>query len=453
MLGRKKLLMIKSTPFVLAIATIVTYGYEFGPDPGYTAAPGDNGSGCMASGCHTDVPNTGGGSVKIVASGGTIYVPGQTQQIQVTITDSTKRKYGFELSARIDSAPKMMGAGTLTSTDANTDVIDCKTAGVVPFAGSCPSGNTLQWIEHNITGYMRSAPPSATYSFNWTPPATNVGTITLYAAGNAGSGALLVGNTDTYLTSLQLSPAGGGNPPTIGTGGVVPVYSAVNTIQPGEWVSIYGTNLASGNATWNGDFPTTLGGTSVKVNNKPASLWFVSPTQINLQAPDDTATGIVNVDVTTAAGTATSTVTLAQASPSFLLLDAKHVAALIARTDGSGAYGGGTYDILGPTGTSLGYKTVAAKAGDTLELFGIGFGPTNPAVPAGHAFSGAAPTMNSVQIQVHGVSITPLFAGVTAAGLYQLNITLPQGLGTGDQPLVATVLNAQTQSTVVVALQ
>src|SRR5215471_8868698 len=174
MLGCKKLLMIKSTPFVLAIATIVTYGYEFGPDPGYTAAPGDNGSGCMASGCHTDVPNTGGGSVKIVASGGTIYVPGQTQQIQVTITDSTKRKYGFELSARIDSAPKMMGAGTLTSTDANTDVIDCKTAGVVPFAGSCPSGNTLQWIEHNITGYMRSAPPSATYSFNWTPPATNV---------------------------------------------------------------------------------------------------------------------------------------------------------------------------------------------------------------------------------------------------------------------------------------
>jgi uncharacterized protein (TIGR03437 family) len=61
--------------------------------------------------------------------------------------------------------------------------------------------------------------------------------------------------------------------------------------------------------------------------------------------------------------------------------------------------------------------------------------------------------MNSVQIQVHGVSITPLFAGVTAAGLYQINITLPQGLGTGDQPLVATVLNAQTQSTVVVALQ
>jgi hypothetical protein len=30
--------------------------------------------------------------------------------------------------------------------------------------------------------------------------------------------------------------------------------------------------------------------------------------------------------------------------------------------------------------TSLGYKTVAARAGDLLELFGIGFGPTNPMV-------------------------------------------------------------------------
>jgi len=218
-------------------------------------------------------------------------------------------------------------------------------------------------------------------------------------------------------------------------------------------VSVYGTNLASGNATWNGDFPTSLGGASVTVNNKPAALWFVSPTQINLQAPDDTATGLVNVVVTTGAGTATSTVTLAQASPSFLLLDAKHVAAIIPRTDGSGAYGGGSYDILGPTGTSLGYKTVSAKAGDTVELFGVGFGPTNPAVPAGHSFSGAAATTNSVQIQVNGTSITPAFAGLTLAGLYQINVTVPQGLGTGDQPLLATVAGAQTQSTVVVSLQ
>jgi uncharacterized protein (TIGR03437 family) len=58
-----------------------------------------------------------------------------------------------------------------------------------------------------------------------------------------------------------------------------------------------------------------------------------------------------------------------------LLLDAKHVAGIIIRSDGSGAYGG--------------YATAAAKGSDTVELFGTGFGPTNPSVQPGQAFSGA----------------------------------------------------------------
>src|SRR6185312_6506467 len=111
---------------------------------------------------------------------------------------------------------------------------------------------------------------------------------------------------------------------------------------------------------------------------QPAYIWFVSPTQMNVQAPDDAKTGSVNVSVTNSAGMATATVTLAQASPSWSLLDAKHVAGIIVRTDGSGAYGGGTYDIIGPTGSALGYMTNAVAAGDIVELFGVGFGPTNP---------------------------------------------------------------------------
>ena len=142
------------------------------------------------------------------------------------------------------------------------------------------------------------------------------------------------------------------------------------TVQPGSWASIFGNNLATGIATWNSDFPTTLGDISVTIDGKLAYLWYVSPTQINLQAPDDGNTGApVKVVLTTPTGIATSTVTLGQFGPSFSVLDGKHVAGIILRSDGSGAYGGGTYDILGPTGTSLGYKTVAAKAGDTPWYF------------------------------------------------------------------------------------
>jgi uncharacterized protein (TIGR03437 family) len=241
--------------------------------------------------------------------------------------------------------------------------------------------------------------------------------------------------------------------PTITAGGVVPVYSSATTIQPAEWVSIYGTNLASGTSTWTGNFPVSLGGTSVTIDGKSAYLWVVSPTQINLQVPDDTKTGIVPVVVTTAGGSVTSSVTLAQFAPSFLLLDAKHVTGIILRSNGTGAYGGGAYDILGPTGSSLGYPTVAAKAGDSVVLFGVGFGPTSLAVPAGQAFSGATSTTNAVEVLIGNVNVIPSFAGLSGAGVYQINLILPAGLGTGDVTLVASVNAAHTQSTVTIPLQ
>jgi uncharacterized protein (TIGR03437 family) len=155
----------------------------------------------------------------------------------------------------------------------------------------------------------------------------------------------------------------------------------------------------------------------------------------------------------TAAGSTSSTVNLGQFGPSFNLLDGKHVAGIILRSDGSGAYAGGAYDIVGPTGTSLGYKTVAAKAGDVLELFGIGFGPTNPVVPAGKAYSGAAVTTNTVSLSINNVTVTPSFAGITSAGLYQLNVTLPPALGTGDVPLRGIVGGIQTPTGVFLTVQ
>jgi uncharacterized protein (TIGR03437 family) len=241
--------------------------------------------------------------------------------------------------------------------------------------------------------------------------------------------------------------------PTITAGGVVPVYSTVSTIQAGEWVSIYGTNLANGISTWTGNFPTSLGGTSVTIDGKAAYLWYVSPTQINLQVPDDAATGTVPVVVRTAAGgVVNSTVTLAAFAPSFSLLDGKHVAGIIYRSDGSGAYGGGSYDIIGPTGSSLGYSTVAAKAGDIVAIYGVGFGPTSPAVPPGAVFSGAASTTNRVTLSINNMSVTPAFAGESSAGLYQINVTIPPGLGTGDVSLQASVGGAQTPI-VVISLQ
>ena len=249
-------------------------------------------------------------------------------------------------------------------------------------------------------------------------------------------------------TVTKISPT-----PSITPGGIVPVYSKSSTIQQDEWISIYGSNLASGTTVWNGTFVTSLGGTSVKIDGNPAYLSLVSPGQINLQAPDDSKTGSVSVTVVTPTGTVFSTVNMAQFAPSFSLLDATHVAGIILRSNGSGAYGGGAYDILGPTGSSLGYATVAAKAGDIVELYGVGFGPLTTAVSAGQAPSGADATTNTVQLAIGSENVLPSFAGLSGAGLYQFNLTIPAGLGTGDVPLTAPVGGAQTQTGVVISLQ
>ena len=251
----------------------------------------------------------------------------------------------------------------------------------------------------------------------------------------------------------QASGQGGTNAPSIASGRIVPIFSNVNTIQPGEWVSIFGMNLAGSTASWNGTFSTSLGGTSVTINGKSGYPIYVSPTQINLQTPDDTTTGPVPVVVTTAGGKANSTVTLAEFGPSFSLFDTTHVAGIILRPDGSGTQGGGAYDILGPAGNSLGYPTVAAEPGDIVEVFGVGFGPTSPAVTAGQVFSGAAPTVTPVNLLINGVSVTPTFAGLSSAGLFQINLIVPPGLGAGDLSLVAGVGGVRTPAGAVISLQ
>jgi uncharacterized protein (TIGR03437 family) len=228
---------------------------------------------------------------------------------------------------------------------------------------------------------------------------------------------------------FRLTP-NGATGPLINSGGIAPAGLGYAPIQPGSWVSIFGVNLATTFATWKGDFPTSLGGTSVTIDGKPAYLSYVSPNQINLQAPDDTNIGNVDVVVSNGLGTTTSPVALAVAAASFL------GAPIILTPDGSGMYGGGTYDIMGAPNTAP-YATRAAKAGETVVLFGTGFGPTSPTEPAGAPFSGAAPLVNAVMLDLGGAKLPLqiLWAGLSGPGLDQFNVVVPSGVS-GNNVLV-----------------
>jgi len=211
---------------------------------------------------------------------------------------------------------------------------------------------------------------------------------------------------------------------------------------PGAWITIYGENLAPATRTWNpateivsGRLPASLDGVSVRINNRPASVYFISPRQINVQAPADDAVGMVQVIVTTAAGASDPvTVNLQPFQPGFFLFPQSYVAAV--RADGV---------YIGPAGLLQGLPTVPARPNDVVVLFGTGFGPTNPAVPAGEAFQGAAPLSSPVAIRIGNANASVLFAGLSGAGLYQFNVAIPD-LPEGDHAVSAVAGGVRTQT-------
>ena len=251
-----------------------------------------------------------------------------------------------------------------------------------------------------------------------------------------------------FALAFNQNTAASSQEPVITPGGIAPLFSnstsSGGAVQTGQFIAIKGTNLATQTASWNNDFPTSLGGTSVEIDGRPAYLIFVSPTLITVQVPDDTATGPVQVVVTTAVGSTTSSVVLATYAPEFNVLNNQYVSGIILRSNGSGAFGGGSYDILGPDGNSFGYPTVAAVPGDSVELFGSGFGPTNPVVPAGQLYNGMAPITTPFTLYINDIPVQTTFVGITGPGQYQVNLTVPVGLGQGEVPIRGFVGTKET---------
>ena len=211
----------------------------------------------------------------------------------------------------------------------------------------------------------------------------------------------------------------------------------------GSWVTINGTNLAGATRIWTSDdfkganLPTTLDQVSVTINGKAAYIYYVSPTQLNILAPADTSSGSVPVQVTYA-GTASNIVNATEAAfaPAlfcFSPLSGKYVAAV--RSDGQ---------YLGPTSLYSGL-TVPAGSGDTILLFGTGFGPTSPTTDFSQTFSNAPVTANSVTATIGGVTATVQYAGLVAPGEYQFNLVVPT-LPAGDHVVVLKVNGLSTQA-------
>jgi len=268
------------------------------------------------------------------------------------------------------------------------------------------------------------------------------GLLQVFAA-SAGNSLLNIGQSSAGVW-------GQSGPPAISsTNAVIPVWRGNSAFGSNMYVSIYGSNLASVTQSWTNSFsgstaPTSLGGVSVTVNNILAFIQYVSPTQINIATPDDTATGSVNVVVKNDAGSSnTGTATRARLSPT-LLSDPQFSAGstyyVVAQTPDFSKF-------VGPDGLVPVQSFVAAKPGDIVVIFATGCGPTTPATPAGVMAAQNSPLSLPYQFKVGGSPANVLFAGMVAGtvGLYQFNVAIPN-VAAGDQPVelvVDGVPNAQ----------
>jgi uncharacterized protein (TIGR03437 family) len=76
------------------------------------------------------------------------------------------------------------------------------------------------------------------------------------------------------------------------------------------------------------------------------------------------------------------------------------------------------------SGVLPGLTASPARAGDTIMLFGTGFGPTIPANAVGQLVN-PAPLANPVTLTIGGVTATIRFAGIVGPGLYPFNAVVP----------------------------
>ncbi|MEO5926805.1 MAG: serine hydrolase [Bryobacteraceae bacterium] len=213
--------------------------------------------------------------------------------------------------------------------------------------------------------------------------------------------------------------------------GVVQGASFERGVTAGSWFSILGWNLATTTRLWAGaDFtlgnklPTKLDGVEVKINGQSAAVYYVSPTQINAQVPGLTVTGTATLQVIRD-GIASNPepIEVRPSSPEFFRYYVGSSAFVVATHQDASVVAD---PVLVP-----GLR--AARSGETITLYGTGF----VVAPAGDIVNTVVPVTGTT-VKFGTTTAQVSFSGLTATGLFQVNVLVPQ-LAAGDYPVSISV--------------
>ncbi|HLK62144.1 MAG TPA: hypothetical protein VKU19_01795 [Bryobacteraceae bacterium] len=215
-------------------------------------------------------------------------------------------------------------------------------------------------------------------------------------------------------------------------------------VAPGSVVAIFGASFATDTAVGpTSPLAQTLGGVTATVGSRYVPLFFVSPTQINLQLPDDLGLGAQTLTVnSTGLPAVTATFTAVRNAPG-----------LFSQTVGTNLFA----IALHEDGTAVTADS-PAKHGELLTVYGTGFGPADHARPEGFPVPSDPPFLlldsptilvgDSAILAAANAFVVPGRIGIDAVQ-FRLDDTAP----TGTNANLHVTINGQDSNTVLLPIQ
>lgn len=163
---------ITTAILAVCVAGTLAGGFSAGPGDGQTDAPGE--SNCAKFGCHTTFAIDSGPGVFIVGAP-LEYVPGETIDITVALSQSGQTRWGFEVTA-LDAANQPLGQMLITN---SRTLLSISNGSVAPIG--------RQYVKHSALGTDAGLPDASQgWSFKWiAPPDAGFGPVTFWGTGSA----------------------------------------------------------------------------------------------------------------------------------------------------------------------------------------------------------------------------------------------------------------------------
>lgn len=228
----------------------------------------------------------------------------------------------------------------------------------------------------------------------------------------------------------------------------------LQVLSPGSDPAVFGSGFASELtvAPAGRELPVELAGVQVLLNDIPAPLFFVAPTQINFQTPWE----LLGADEALLRVVANNRESYAQQ----VLINLYDPGIFTANQRGTGQGSiliAGTTSLAAPEGFVPGSRPV--RRGEFLSIYCNGLGPVDDPPPSGVPTPSDRlyETTERPTVTIGGIQARVVFAGLSPGfvGLYQVNVEVSAEAPVGDAvPLVLTIGDeASNEVTVAIAEQ